>query len=99
MRPFNSLTGTDVQNLLQLPDCDSVRQLVAAAVLPAPDAGVCDAKNATTWAWNVSTIATATTSLTPASLSAALLRANSPLPDGSPAVKPYIAAVNSTWAN
>lgn len=98
MRPFNSLIGSEVQSLLLLPDCNSIRQLVAAAVLPAPDAGVCDGHNATTWAWNIQTIAAATASLTPASLSAALLRANSPLPDGSPAIKPYIASVNSTWA-
>jgi hypothetical protein len=97
MRPFNVISGDQLATMLLISSTE-LSMLVAAGVIPQPDAGACTTQYAWTWAWNTATVATAVASLTQASVQATLVRCRGPLPDGTYAVKPYMATPNSSWA-
>ena len=70
-QPFNSLTGAQIAEALGIVP-DSIRILVEAGLFPAPDVAVTVFDNAETWAWAISTAATAMAGFTQTSLWAAL---------------------------
>lgn len=97
MKPFGTLDGGVIAQSLHITD-RQLAQIIASESFPAPDAAVCQLQNPAAWAWNASTAGTAIAALSPADIEATLLRANSPTPDGSPAIKPYQApAVFNNW--
>lgn len=97
MRQFGVISGDQIATML-LVSGDELAMLVAAGAFPAPDAGACHFQYVQTWAWNVATVSTALGSLTEVSVQQTLAGCRGPLPDGTYAVKPYRATVNSTWA-